>query len=92
MSSSGTSILMIWSKDILICPSKSSNASACAIVLGKPSSKNPFLQSSSKNLSLIICIIILSGTKLPISIYFFADKPISVFLFTLFLNISPVDM
>lgn len=69
-----------------------SSASACLTVLGKPSNKNPLLQSSLDILSFTISIVNSSGTRRPLSIYPFAFIPSSVFSLILALNISPVDM
>ena len=70
---------------------KTSRASACAIVLGKPSNKNPaeseFLSTSFCN----IFIVTSSGTKSPLSINVLASFPKSVSFFMLNLKISPVE-
>ena len=66
--------------------------SACATVLGKPSSKYPFLQSCDLILSFTIAIIISSETRPPASMTFFAFRPIGVPATTVARNISPVDI
>ena len=65
-------------------------ASAWLIVLGKPSSKNPFLQSSFDNLSQTKSIVSSSGTNWPLSKYDFTFFPSSVSFLILCLKISPV--
>ena len=62
------------------------------MVLGKPSNKNPFLQSFCEILSLTNSIIRPSETKFPASITAFAFSPNSVPFLMASRNISPVEM
>src|SRR2546428_472509 len=68
------------------------NASACAIVRGKPSRMKPFFASGSFSRRSVIAITMSSGTSCPASMYAFAFFPRSVPCATLCRKKLPVEM
>ena len=71
-------------------PSQADAASACALVRGKPSNKNPVAFLCSSNTVLIIPITTSSGTSWPLSINFLASTPNAVCRLISERNKSPV--
>ena len=91
-SSSGTSNIINFVTSVSIPFRNRSSAVACFLVRGKPSKIKPLAFGFSATLAFNILMVTLSGTKAPLSIYFFASKPSGVLFFRLNLNKSPVEM